>query len=292
MAVVYKATLVMLAALTPVTANWKNMSSPSAASLLPPKNKPFVELEDLPDYLLQQPRNASSPSERRRRRRRLQARAPGQRMSEFEAAAQKLRKDVSQLYDGASADSFLADVKWYDEAQQDGKIVARLLRALVLGDEKFVIVVGGMSDTAGHGNKAAEAYPMVMKAALEPVFEAAGVQLIVRNLAMGGVPSFPNSLCMADAFGADADLVIWDFRMVEHDDLKGELYLRQALMMPRAPAVMFKRPLRYLPAVAPPYASMSSLHVIDETPLHAKLLASKSSGLTGDSFCAQKVRGG
>ena len=146
MAVVYKATLVMLAALTPVTANWKNMSSPSAASLLPPKNKPFVELEDLPDYLLQQPRNASlSPSERRRRRRRLQARAPGQRMSEFEAAAQKLRKDVSQLYDGASADSFLADVKWYDEAQQDGKIVARLLRALVLGDEKFVIVVGGMA---------------------------------------------------------------------------------------------------------------------------------------------------
>ncbi len=44
MAVVYKATLVMLAALTPVTANWKNMSSPSAASLLPPKSKPFVEL--------------------------------------------------------------------------------------------------------------------------------------------------------------------------------------------------------------------------------------------------------
>ena len=59
-------------------------------------------------------------------------------------------------------------------------------------------------------------------------------------------------------------------------------------MMPRAPAVMFKRPLRYLPQVGPIYAKVASLHVIDETPLHSRLLAAKNSGLTADSFCAAK----
>ena len=215
------------------------------------------------------------------------ARLPGQRISEFESAARSLRDDVSKLYGGESESSFMDGVKWYDSNSKDTMLVKRLLRALVKQD-KFVVVVGGMSDTAGHGNKASEAYPMVMKKALTPVFAAAGVELVVRNLAMGGVPSFPNSLCMADAFGDDADLVVWDFRMVEHDDLKGELYLRQALMMPRAPAIMFKRPLRYLPALAAPYAALSSMHVIDEMPLYDKLSRNKNPGIVGDGFCETK----
>jgi hypothetical protein len=42
----------------------------------------------------------------------------------------------------------------------------------------------------------------------------AALLLQVRNFAMGGVPSFPNSVCMQDFFGADVDLIVWDFRMV------------------------------------------------------------------------------
>lgn len=46
-------------------------------------------------------------------------------------------------------------------------------------------------------------------------------------MAMGGVPSYPSSMCMADAFGHDADVVMWDFRMVEHVSLNGEIFIRQ-----------------------------------------------------------------
>jgi hypothetical protein len=53
-----------------------------------------------------------------------------------------------------------------------------------------------------------------MAEALGPAFEAVGVQLVVRNFAMGGVPSFPNSVCMGDFLGVDSDVVVWDFRMV------------------------------------------------------------------------------
>ena len=135
----------------------------------------------------------NTTAQREQRRRLQESREPGQRISEFEAAVAKLRSGVSKLFDGALEKAFLVDVKWYDAEQAESKLVERLLRALMLQD-KFVVVVGGMSDTAGHGNKAAEAYPMVMKAALEPVFAAAGIQLVVRNLAMGGVPSQSRAL--------------------------------------------------------------------------------------------------
>jgi len=71
-----------------------------------------------------------------------------------------------------------------------------------------------MSDTAGHGNRASDSYPLVFLEALKPAMAAAGIELEVRNFAMGGVPSFPHSVCMLDFFGPDVDLVVWDFRMV------------------------------------------------------------------------------
>lgn len=61
---------------------------------------------------------------------------------------------------------------------------------------------------------------------------------------------------------------------MEHDDVKGELYIRQALQMPKSPMVMFKRENRYLPTMtkaAPAYAEMAGLHALDETPLFNKL---------------------
>ena len=52
----------------------------------------------------------------------------------------------------------------------------RLLRALVLSDS-FVYVVGGMSDTAGHGNLARDSYPAVMHEIMAPVMEKVGSAL-------------------------------------------------------------------------------------------------------------------
>ena len=154
------------------------------------------------------------------------------------------RQEVLQLY-GADLDGLSEGVVFPGGPQIRQQLVERFLRAFALGDS-FVIAVGGMSDVAGHGNYFEEAYPNVCGDALRPVFEAAGVRFQVRNMAMGGVPSFPNSVCMADNFGGDADVVVWDFRMVERDVHKGELFIRQALLMPRAPFVMYKRYQSYL----------------------------------------------
>jgi len=74
-------------------------------------------------------------------------------------------------------------------------------------------------------------------------------------------------------------------QQVEHDDVKGELYIRQALMMPRAPAVMFKRENRYLAGLAKNgYGDVAGLHAIDETTLFNKLHQT-SDEVKADKFC-------
>ena len=59
-----------------------------------------------------------------------------------EAALSSFRKSVAQMY-GIKEDLFVKDVKMYSDEK---KLVDRMLRAIVLGD-RFVIAVGGMSDT-------------------------------------------------------------------------------------------------------------------------------------------------
>jgi hypothetical protein len=204
-----------------------------------------------------------------------------ERIENGEAALVQMRKTITDLYE-VNEKTITENLRWYTEAK-DAKLVNQMVRAIVNND-KFVIAVGGMSDTAGHGNQASESYPMVMKAALQPAFAAAGIELEVRNLAMGGVPSFPDSVCMRDNYGNDIDIIVWDFRMVEHDEIKGELFLRQALMMPKSPSVMFKRENRYLDGFAKTYGDKLGLHAIDETNLF-NLLESKSAALKNDQFC-------
>ena len=136
----------------------------------------------------------------------------------------KLRSRVRDLFD-LPEETFVQDLRWYGKGNSR-PIVQRFLRAMVHRGT-FVVGVGGMSDTAGHGNLFNDSYPIVFKQAFAPLCDAAGIELIVRNVALGGLPSFPNSLCMKDVFGADLDLIVWDYRIVEHDDDKGELFIRQ-----------------------------------------------------------------
>eukprot|EP00614_Pseudopedinella_elastica_P005585 CAMPEP_0172608358 /NCGR_PEP_ID=MMETSP1068-20121228/28443_1 /TAXON_ID=35684 /ORGANISM="Pseudopedinella elastica, Strain CCMP716" /LENGTH=502 /DNA_ID=CAMNT_0013411607 /DNA_START=92 /DNA_END=1600 /DNA_ORIENTATION=- len=209
------------------------------------------------------------------------SRSASERIADGEAALESLTQTTTSLY-GVSETVLTQDIKWYAK-EGDAKLVSQFLRAIVLED-KFVVSVGGMSDTAGHGNMASEAYPMVLAEALKPVFARAGVRLVVRNMGMGGVPSFPNSVCLGDFLGDDTDLVVWDYRMVEHDEHKGELYLRQALMLPRAPSVLFKREQRYLQGLGKGYAEPAGLHALDETKLF-NALHQTSDAVKSDKFC-------
>ncbi|KAH8071885.1 hypothetical protein JL720_11388 [Aureococcus anophagefferens] len=91
-----------------------------------------------------------------------------------------------------------------------------------------------LDDEHGRGKVS---YPNVCNDVLRDVFGTAGINFHVRNMAMGGVPSFPNSVCMEDNFGRDADVVVWDFRMVERDEIKGELYAYNQLNKAKSPGV-------------------------------------------------------
>ena len=163
------------------------------------------------------------------------------------------------------------------------KLVERVLRAMVLGDS-FVVSFGGMSDVAGHGNLFHESYPVVLDTAVTDAFATAGIKFSARNMAMGGVPSFPNSVCMEDNFGADTDVVVWDFGMVERDEIKGELYIRQAMMLPKAPFVCFKRKNPYLSHLHYTHSD-AALHVLDEMKGYNALQRKQSPGVVSDKFC-------
>ena len=205
-------------------------------------------------------------------------------VAEVETEIAATRSKLLAIYgEGVEAALLRQGVEFLDDEHGRGKVVERLLRAFALGDS-FVIAVGGMSDVAGHGNLFEESYPNVCNDVLRDVFRTAGINFHVRNMAMGGVPSFPNSVCMEDNFGRDADVVVWDFRMVERDEIKGELYVRQALMQPRAPFVCFKRHNPYLKKFHYAHAE-GALHVIDEMKAYNQLNKAKSPGVANDKFC-------
>lgn len=188
------------------------------------------------------------------------------------------------------SESRLSEHMFFGGLDCERNIVRRLLRALVLQDS-FVIAIAGMSDTAGHGNMFEDSYPLVLKRILAPMMAHAAIKFDVRNMAVGGMPSYPGSVCMADILGHDSDVVMWDFRMVEseQDALKGEIFLRQAMLHPRQPFVVFKRANSYLKSFQR-YFNATSLQVIDERSL-IKFI-SKHPNMTvrnlvaNDNFCS------
>lgn len=90
----------------------------------------------------------------------------------------------------------------------------RKLARAILTEEPFVVSFAGTSVTAGHDNLFEESYPMVFARALEPVFEAAGVELTVRNHAMGNNPAIPSAFCVGAQLGEDTDVAVWEFGMM------------------------------------------------------------------------------
>ncbi|KAJ1455389.1 hypothetical protein M885DRAFT_617256 [Pelagophyceae sp. CCMP2097] len=129
----------------------------------------------------------------------------------------------------------------------DGKL-ARLVAGK--GSGKFTVGVLGSSVTAGHDGFGNTAYPAVLERALKPVFAALGVNVEVRNLAVGGREPFPASMCVRTICGDDADLIVreweyWDFADGLISDGAGgaagavEVFARNAWAIAQRPAVFF-----------------------------------------------------
>ena len=61
----------------------------------------------------------------------------------------------------------------------------KVAKKIVGKDEKFVMVFGGSSVTAGHDNFYNQSYPFVVERRLGPLLEYVGVELVVQDIAMG-----------------------------------------------------------------------------------------------------------
>jgi len=103
---------------------------------------------------------------------------------------------------------------------------------------KFTMSFGGYSVTVGRGNHFSQSYPFVLQKILAPVFATLDVDLVVRNGAIGGIPSFPYGFCLPNFLGADSDVVSWDYGMNEGNGAEAfEAYVRQSV------ATLPKRPM-------------------------------------------------
>jgi hypothetical protein len=74
----------------------------------------------------------------------------------------------------------------------------------------FKHVNGGHSASAGHGNLYRESYTAQLDRALTPILASIGLDMVIRNYAMGGTESAEEvALCMNSIFGRDIDSVSW-----------------------------------------------------------------------------------
>lgn len=108
-------------------------------------------------------------------------------------------------------------------------LVRRLLHAMMTNDD-FVVVLGGHSAAAGHGNHFHQSYLMQFHKIMAPVLARLGVRLVTRNLSQGGLGTIHNSLGFQSLYGDDIDIVLWDTAMTEVDNGSVDMFLRQALI--------------------------------------------------------------
>ena len=66
------------------------------------------------------------------------------------------------------------------------------------------------------------------------------LELVVRNSAIGGIPSFPYGFCLPNFLGMDADVVSWDYGMNEGNGAEAfESYLRHSIStLPKRPMMI------------------------------------------------------
>ena len=85
-------------------------------------------------------------------------------------------------------------------------------------------------------------FPFVMSQILKPTMEEIlGIPLVVRNAAIGGIPSFPYGFCLEHFLGNDPDVIGWDYSMNEgsRDSSSLEAFVRQSLQqLPKHPMII------------------------------------------------------
>jgi len=123
------------------------------------------------------------------------------------------------------------------------KLMIKLVEAQMLASTQqatFVWVTAGDSSAAAHGNMYSQSYTATMENIAKAAFDAVGINFIARNYAMADIESAPElSLCMESVYGADIDILTWDFGQTESlSDYRVDLFSNRAAVLPSTPLIM------------------------------------------------------
>ena len=77
-------------------------------------------------------------------------------------------------------------------------------------DEDYLMIFGGSSVTASHDNYYNQSYPFVFRDRMSNIFSKLGVDLVVRNIALGANDCFPYVFCYESMGGMDPDFINWE----------------------------------------------------------------------------------
>jgi hypothetical protein len=160
----------------------------------------------------------------------------------FWKIAATMRQDFATRYGGETAARAILERGMSTFADDNMHPTACRIRYAKEQGRPFKFAFGGYSVTVGRGNLFHQSFPLVMERILKRPFDVLGVDLQVRNAAIGGIPSFPYGWCMENFWGRDADVVSWDYSMNEAGGIPQglEAYIRHTMMLDRAPKLIVK----------------------------------------------------
>ena len=164
---------------------------------------------------------------------------------DFWRVALTMRKDFAERYGNENAARAILEralSTFGGEKHLDLERTACRIREAKEQRRPFKFAFGGYSVTVGRGNFFRQSFPFVMERILKRPFRALGVDLQVKNHAIGGIPSFPYGWCMENFWGRDADVVSWDYSMNEAGGVPEglEAYVRHTMMLDRSPKLIVK----------------------------------------------------
>lgn len=134
--------------------------------------------------------------------------------------------------------------KWLDAIvgfpnKDSREILKDRMKDAVQGGQ-LIVGMMGISTTAGHDIYHSQSYSHVFGRQMRTVLAVGGVNVTVRNHAIGGFGVMPNSLCVETMVGNDVHILGWDYMMMApREDCRVEFFARAGMMLPSKPALVF-----------------------------------------------------
>ena len=153
---------------------------------------------------------------------------------------QSMREEFYERYGGKEIASEMLERGIHSYGSIDSTAL-RMVEA-AQAQRPFVMAFSGYSITVGRGNYFNQSFPFVVQRILEEPFQSLlSTKLIVRNGAIGGIPSFPYGFCLEHFLGKDVDTIAWDYSMNESPKSSAvlESFIRQAMQqLPNRPMLI------------------------------------------------------